>query len=190
MKEIYPMMAAELKKDIQKGWTIVSERDEGEKHVVSMKAQFKNLSELSDEDMRYTFIFNKKNIFKDSYSISMLMIKSVSDPIPFNIILEVPGSIEKTNGIRMSSNKVKWTYNGLSKGTMLSVDSSAFGKRFYMGLVLMGVLLVSGIVLIIALNRKTNVIQPAPKSKRIFCPQRGKENDSNSVFCVHCGQKI
>lgn len=189
-KEVFPMVARELKRGFPKGWSMVGEKDVGNKHVISMKANFKILSDLSDHDMRYTFSSKKLNFFKDSYAVLIEPLKIGGDPVPFELTIEIPGSTINTNGVKISSNQVKWTFNGFSKGMAMFVESSAFAIRFYVGLTLISILLIAGTFVITILTRKSLPDRTSPISKKIFCTQCGKENDSRAVFCVYCGQRI
>lgn len=125
-KEWASQLIPKLKSDIPKGWSIVEEKEKEGKHVVIINRKFKKISELNDDEARYSFSSERKGFLKKSYILEVAQLKSSDMPFPYEITIKVPGSIDETDGSKISSGEVKWNLQGLRKGTKLSIKSSAF----------------------------------------------------------------
>lgn len=119
-------LVPKLKGDMPKGWSIVEEKEKEGKHVVIFNRKFKDISELNDNEARYTFSSERKGFLKKSFILEVSQLKSSDMPFPYEVSIKLPGSIDETDGIKISSNEVKWNLQGLRRGTKLSVKSSAF----------------------------------------------------------------
>lgn len=124
------VMAAELipklKSEIPKGWDIIEEKEKEGKHVIVFGRKFKDVSELNDDEIRYTFSSERKSFMKKAYTLDIKQIRSSDMPFPYEITVKMPGSIAETNGEKVSSNYAKWNLEGFRRGKELSVKSSAF----------------------------------------------------------------
>lgn len=127
-KEMLPFASyqiSQFKKELkEKGWDILPTVEKEGKYVISVQRKFKDISELNDDEATYTFSSKKIGFMKSSYILQIKYIKSSDIPFPYEIYIKLPGSIYETNGEKVSSNKVKWTLLGFSKGTVLYVKSS------------------------------------------------------------------
>jgi hypothetical protein len=123
-KEWAPQAIPKLKADIPKGWNIIEEKDKEGKHIIVLGRKFKDISELNDNKTRYVFSSERKGFLKKSYNIEVSYRDTPS--IPFEVVLKVPGSIDETDGTKVSSSEVKWNLQGFRKGMSLTVKSSAF----------------------------------------------------------------
>lgn len=125
-KEWASQLVPKLKGDMSKGWSIVEEKEKEGKHVVIFNRKFKDISELNDNETRYTFSSERKGFLKKSFILEVSQLKSSDMPFPYEITIKVPGSIDETDGIKISSHEVKWNLQGFRTGTKLSAKSSAF----------------------------------------------------------------
>jgi len=116
-------MKAALQKE---GWNIEGDKDVNGKHLIIAAKKFKEISELNDNETRYAFSSEKKGFMKRSYEIGVKQLKSSEMPFPYEVTIKAPGSIEETNGTKVSSGEAKWTLQGMRRGTKLSVKSSGF----------------------------------------------------------------
>jgi len=114
-----------VKSDMPKGWNVIEEKVKEGKQVIVFSRKFKEVSELNDDETRYTFASERKGFMKRSYAIEVKQLKSSDMPFPYEVIIKIPGSIEETNGQKISSAEVKWSLQGLRSGTSLTVKSSA-----------------------------------------------------------------
>lgn len=125
-KEWAPQVVPKLKGDMPKGWNIVEEKEKDGKHVIVFGRKFKDVSELNDSETKYVLSSERKGFLKKSYSLEVKQLKSSDMPFPYEVMIELPGGIDETNGTKISSGKVKWNLQGFRRGTELSVKSSAF----------------------------------------------------------------
>lgn len=120
-----PQVVPKLKKDMP-GWNIVEEKEKDGKYVIVFGRKFKDVFELNDDEIKYTFSSERKGFLKKAYAIDIKYLKSPEMPFPYEVTIDMPGSIDETNGTKLSSGKVKWNLQGFSKGTKLTAKSSAF----------------------------------------------------------------
>ncbi|MBM4139878.1 MAG: zinc ribbon domain-containing protein [Nitrospira sp.] len=189
-KEFAPMLVQEIKKDIPKGWKIAEEKEKDGKYLLVLKTEFNNIGALEDSDVKYTFSSTEKGLFKESYYINIKQKISRSDPFPYEFILKVPGTIDTTNGTKISSNEVKWNFMGLQRGAEMYVESSALRTYIFIIFGIVGLLVLLGIAFIIKISIKRRAPQMVSIRKSIFCTQCGNENPINASFCTNCGIKI
>lgn len=114
-------MKAALQKE---GWSIEGDKDVNGKHLITASKKFKDITELNDNETRYAFSSEKKGFMKKAYSLELTQLKSSEMPFPYEVSIKMPGSIDETNGTKVSSGEVKWTLQGMRRGTKLSVKSS------------------------------------------------------------------
>jgi|GEM_PF-3597582 len=114
-----------LKSDSPKGWNIIEEKKREGKHIIVFGRKFKDVSELNDDEARYTFFSERKGFLKKSYVLEIKQLKSSDMPFPYEVTIKMPGSIDETSGNKISSNEAKWNLQGLRRGTKLTVKSSA-----------------------------------------------------------------
>jgi len=126
-REWVPMVIPKLKADAPRGWIISDEKETGGKHVIVFTRKFRDLSELSDNEVKYRFFSERIGFLKKKYSLEALQLKSSDVPFPYEVSIRLPGTIEETNGARVSSNEVRWDLNGLRAGARLAVRASGHG---------------------------------------------------------------
>lgn len=119
------MVIPKLKSDIPKGWTIDEEKQKNGRQVIVISRNFKDISELNDTESQYSLSSERKGFLKKSYILEVKQLKSSDMPFPYEVTIKVPGSIDETDGTKVSSGEVKWTLQGLKKGKALSAKSSA-----------------------------------------------------------------
>lgn len=190
-----PMAIPNLKNNLNKeGWSILGEVEKEGKHVITAGRRFKDISELNDDESRYTFSSQRKGFMRRSYALKVKYIKSpeIPFPFPYEISIRMPGSIDETNGNKVSSDRSRWNLEGLRKGTELSVKSSGFTISIF-GLL---VIVMAGFLLFfVGLVIVNKMIKPVIRknrvvSKVIFCTQCGKENPAAASFCTNCGERV
>jgi hypothetical protein len=191
-KEWAPQIISRLKQNVPKGWNIVEEKEQDGKHTLIFGNKFKDISELSDDESRYTLSIQTESFLKKSYSLEIEQIKTADAPFPYEFTINIPGSITETNGIKVSSNQVKWNLFGIKRGTKLVLKSSGFlfpSAVIYVALGF-GVILLTFIAVKVLKRSKATVSADDIPSKKIFCTQCGKENLTTATFCTSCGEKL
>ncbi len=191
-QELAGAVIPELKKNIPKGWNIVEEKVKEGKNFIVFSSNFKDISELNDDEINYSFSSKGKSFLKKDYTLEVKQIKSYDMPFPYEVTIKMPGSITETDGTKISSNEVRWNLVGLNRGTKLVVKSSALllpGAVIYIAAAIAGVILIFTITKI-SKRVKTSVFDTSVPSKTIFCVQCGKENPASAIFCTNCGEKL
>lgn len=203
-KEWAPMLVPKLKesmrRDIPKGVQVDGPmQDEAGNSVLQFTLPFKDVSELNDKETEYVFVSEGGGFFSKTYrlEIRQLATRNFDVPIPFEFLVKMPGTIDETNGVKVSTNEVKWRQIGISKGTVMSARSSATS---WPGMIVMGA--VAAFVLLggwLVLSRKTaSVYEAAPdvfvpvqhRMSAIFCTECGERNSESGSFCTRCGQRL
>jgi len=190
-----PKAIPKVKNDLKKeGWDILREGEKEGKYVISAGRKFNNISELNDDEARYTFASEKKGFMRRAYALKVKYIKGpeIPFPFPYEISARMPGSIDETNGRKVASDEAKWNLQGLLKGTELSVESSGFTIS---PLAWMVILTAALLLLFVGLVMVNKTIKPLIRenkvvSKVIFCTQCGKENPTTASFCTNCGERV
>lgn len=203
-KQWAPMVVPELKKSMQrdapKGMQLADQmQDEAGNSVLQFTVPFKNVSELNDKGTQYVFVSEGGGFFNKTYrfEIRQLATQNFDMPIPFEFMVKMPGTIDETNGVKVSPNEVKWSQIGINKGTVMSARSSATS---WLGMIVLGA--VAAFVLLggwLVLSRKTAPVYEAtqdafvPVQNRmsaVFCTECGQQNSESASFCTGCGQKL
>jgi hypothetical protein len=191
-KEIFsldPKAGSEIKNDLKKqGWNIVKEEEKGGKYVITAERKFKNISELNDDTVQYAFFSQKQGFLTNSYFLEIEFIKTPDFPISYELIIEMPGNVEKTNGIKVSPSEVKWNLEGFSRGTKLFAKSSGFVIPTFVLLMVISVFIILFFIGIMIIIKRTS--KPAVSQQIIFCTQCGKPNPVDVFFCPNCGEKL
>lgn len=203
-KQWAPMVVPELKKSMQrdapKAMQMADQmQDEAGNSVLQFTVPFKDVSELSDKGTQYVFVSEGGGFFNKTYrfEIRQLATQNFDMPIPFEFLVRMPGTIDETNGVKVSPNEVKWSQIGIRKGTVMSARSSATS---WLGMIVLGV--VAAFVLLggwLVLSRKTaSVYEVAPdvfvpvqnRMSAVFCTECGQRNSESANFCTGCGKKL
>lgn len=188
-----PQAIPRIKNELQKGgWNILGEVEKEGKHVINAARKFKKISELNDDEARYTFYSERKGFLKKSYALEINHIKSSDMPFPYEVSIEMPGDIDETNGTKTSSDEIKWNLQGFRRGIRLSVKSSGLliPTSISVVIVVAGLLLLFVGVLMVSKIIRPTVPPRRVVSKSIFCTQCGKENPGAASFCTNCGQRL
>ncbi len=203
-KQWAPMVVPELKKSMQwdapKGVQMADQmQDEAGNGVLQFTVPFKDVSELSDKGAQYVFVSEGGEFLKKTYrfEIRQLATQNFDMPIPFEFMVKMPGTIDETNGVKVSQNEVKWSQIGIQKGTVMSARSNATS---WPGMIVLGV--VAAFVLLggwLVLSKKTAAVyEVAPdvfvpvqnRMSAVFCTECGQGNSESASFCTGCGQKL
>jgi len=203
-KQWAPMVVPELKKSMQRdaptGMQMADQmQDEAGNSVLQFTVPFKDVSELSDKSTQYVLVSEGGGFFNKTYrfEIRQLATQNFDMPIPFEFLVRMPGTIDETNGVKVSPNEVKWSQIGIRKGTVMSARSSATS---WLGMIVLGV--VAAFVLLggwLVLSRKTasvhevapDVFVPAQnRTSAVFCTECGQRNSESANFCTGCGKKL
>ena len=192
---LVPRFKEMLQKDMPKGMQVADEvQDEAGNSVFKVTGAFKNVAELSDKDIQYVFVTEGGGIFSNVYrfEIRQLATRQFDVPVPFEFMVKMPGTIDETNGVKVSTNEVKWSQTGISKGTVLSAKSTAtspLGKILYG--VVAAVALMAGWLLLSRRGTAARVAVPIQNSATaVFCTECGQNNSGSAAFCTRCGQKL
>ena len=120
-----PKILADLKDKIRENnWKITSESENEEKYFVTAQKEFNDVSELNSEVAIYVFSTDELNKQKKIYTLEIKFVDDIQF-IPYQIIVKMPGEIEYTNGMKISSNEAKWEFYSVQSGTKLYAQSSA-----------------------------------------------------------------
>jgi hypothetical protein len=120
-----PKILADLKDKIRENnWKITSESENEEKYFVTAQKEFNEVSELNSEVAIYVFSTDELNKQKKIYTLEIKFVDDIQF-IPYQIIVKMPGEIEYTNGMKISSNEAKWKFYSVQSGTKLYAQSSA-----------------------------------------------------------------
>lgn len=194
---VVPDLQKALQKDMPAGLALTGvSSDAAGNSVVEVKGTFGNVAELNDKETQYIFVAEDGNPFRKTYrfEIRHLAAMNFDVPIPFEFLVKMPGTINETNGMKASSNEVKWTsQTGFPKGTIHSARSTATSP--------LGILLYGAGALAVLLAGWFFVSRRAPKGPAvariegdavpvIFCTECGQKNSESAAFCTHCGQKL
>ncbi|MGQ9619128.1 MAG: LppM family (lipo)protein [Candidatus Aminicenantia bacterium] len=188
-QQAIPEFKSKLKEE---EWNILGEVEKEGKYVITAEKKFKDISELNDDETRYAFSSKRKGFLKRAYTLEVEQIKSSEMPFPYEISIKVPGSIDETDGEKVSSDKVKWNLRGLSRGTVLSVKSSGFTVPAFAKLIMVmaGLILLFAGVVIVRKIIKTEIPKGKVASRGVFRTQCEKENPATAFFCINCGQRL
>lgn len=199
-KQWAPMVVPELKKGFQKdmpaGFKVADETtDEAGNSVLGVKGVFKNVAELSDKDTQYVFVAEGGGLFRKTYrfEIRQLATMNFDVPIPFEFLVKMPGTVDETNGLKVSSHEVKWgSPTGFKKGTVMSAkstDTTLLGILVY-GFVALAAI-VAGWFFLFKRFYKVSVVAPIQNAESvIFCTECGQRNLESATFCTCCGKKL
>jgi len=194
---VVPDLQKALEKDMPAGLKLTGvSSDAAGNSVVEVKGTFRNVAELNDKETQYIFVAEGGNLFKKTYRLEIrhLAAMNFDVPIPFEFLVRMPGTLDETNGMKVSSNEVKWmSQTGFPKGTIHSVRSTATSS--------LGMLLYGAGALAVLLAGWFFVSRRAPKAPVvarieddavvvIFCTECGQKNSESAAFCTHCGQKL
>jgi hypothetical protein len=192
---VVPDLQKALRKDMPKGMQLSDEtRDEAGNSVLTANVAFRNVAELSDKDTRYAFAAEDGGFFRKTYRFEIRQLATLKSevPIPFEFSVKMPGTIQETNGVRVSANEVKWNQSGLRKGMLLSARSSATSLA---GWLIYGISLLAVVIAgwIIFSRRVASIQATAPIQKAapvVYCTECGKQNLADGSFCTSCGQRL
>lgn len=198
-KQWAPLVVPDLKKafqkDMQKAVLKLTDetKDEAGNSVLLVSGVFRNVAELSDKDTQYVFVTEGGGLFTKTYRFEIRQLETMKFdvPIPFEFLVKMPGTVDETNGIKVSSHEVKWSsQTGFRKGTVLSAKSTATPL---LGMLLYG----AGAIILLAagwffLSRRVpKAVAPIQSAApMIFCTECGQKNSESATFCTHCGQKV
>ncbi len=191
-KQWSSLIIPKLKHNMPAGWDIVEEKQIAGKDVVVFQKKFKEISELSDDDARYTFTKQKEDFLKKSYSLVIEHLKTVNSPFPYEVTIKMPGDITETNGSKISSTEIRWNLMGFRRGTKLTVKSSAFLIPSAIGYTVLSFAGLLSVFLIIKVLKKSKAkaSEYSSPSEKIFCTQCGRDNINSAAFCTNCGQRL
>ncbi len=215
-REWTSMVIPKLKADAPRGWIISDEKEKDGKHVIVFTRKFRDISEVNDDEAKYFFWSKKAGFMQRRYAIEVTQLKSSDLPFPYEVSIKVPGSIDETNGMKVSSNEARWNLQGLRRGTKLSITASAFALPDYGswrtcyvlvtqgegisscwpllgdlgGSALLGVGVIVGAGLITRKAIRVGLRNRKDVPRRVFCTECGQENPATGAFCTNCGHTL
>lgn len=215
-REWAPMVIPKLKADAPRGWIISNEKETEGKHVIVFTRKFRDISEVNDDEAKYFFWSKKAGFMQRRYTVEVTQLKSSDLPFPFELSIKVPGTIDETNGMKISSSEARWNLQGLRRGRKLSIAASAFAMPDYGswrtcyvliaqgegisscrlllgdlgGSALLGVGVILGAGLIARKAVTIGLRNRKAVPRRIFCTECGQENPATGAFCTNCGQRL
>lgn len=198
-KQWAPMVVPELKKSLEGHTaTMLSDetRDAAGNSVLELKGAFGSVTELSDKDIEYSLVTEGGNPFRRTYrfEIRHLTAMNFEVPIPFEFLVKVPGTVDETNGMKVSSNEVKWiSQTGFRKGTIHSAKftTTTMPETILYGIGALAVVLAGWLYLSKRHPNEPAVVGIQDGAELVtFCTECGQRNPASSTFCIHCGQRL
>lgn len=120
-----PGVITKLKDEIKENnWKIISEVEKDDKYIIKVQREFKDISDLNSNITIYEFSTVESENLKRIYTFKVKFIDDLRF-MPCQIVVKVPGEIDDTNGMRISSNESKWEFIIIQNGTKLYAQSSS-----------------------------------------------------------------
>ena len=106
--------------------------------ILSYSIEFSDASQIKEGLKRYSLAHASGGLFQTRYTFEgrasaaehskqTFEAPKFDVPIPFEVTVRLPGSIDQTNGEKVDSNAVRWQWVGEKGGGNLTVTSTAFG---------------------------------------------------------------
>ena len=200
---VVPDLERQVKKDAPDAVVTVKEVESGDTAIVSQRT-VKNLSELRDDARAYDCKIEKDGTSRTRYIFSGRW--RLNDPVPVEVTVKFPGEVNETNGEKIDSQTVRWTFETGAKiwggrgGKTLTATATATAFPIVIVGVGVGVLLlvVAGLGFFFLRRKKCDVspvasgpaTQAQPKEGEIFCTECGLRQSATVKFCTSCGNPM
>lgn len=202
---VVPDLKQQMKKEIPDAVVSVEDAASGNKAVVGRRI-FKNVSDLRGGIRSYFCEIQKDGVLRTQYIFEGRRPQDrfrPEAPVPVEITVKFPGSVDKTNGEKIDSQTIRWQWVA-GPGGRDPETLSAISVVTAFPLVAVGV--ATGVVLLLAvglgiffLRRKKcckipvvsgPAAQTQPKEGEVFCTECGKRQSVTVKFCTSCGNRM
>jgi len=178
---VVPMLKEQLPKD---GFKLIEEATRDGAPFLRYRGEFTQFDDFKPDGFNLEYAKSETND-KTAYLISIMVKRKQRDTsFKHHLTLKVPGTIQSTNGEKISSDEVRLDLT-IPGSYEVRSESSAFGfagRAIWIAAAILGFL---GIVLAVVWvsRRATSAKLPANH----FCTQCGVDIPPNSGFCEQCG---
>ena len=184
---VVPMLKEQLLKD---GFKLLEETTRDGAPFLRYRGEFLHFEDFKPDGFKLSYTKSESD-GKTKYLISIMVARKAKDPsLKHHLTLQVPGTIQSTNGQKISSDEIRLdltipgTYDVISETSALSMSKifSGFGSgAIWIAAAILGLV---GVVLVVVVRRRAT---PAKLSTSHFCTQCGADIPPNSEFCEQCG---
>lgn len=178
---VVPMLKEQLPKD---GFKLIEETTRDGAPFLRYRGEFLHFEDFKPDGFKLSYTKSESD-GKTKYLISIMVARKAEDPsLKHHLTLKVPGTIQSTNGEKISSDEVRFDLTVPGSYEVHS-ESSAFsfaGRAIWIAAAILGFLgIVLGVVWVS--RRATSAKLPANH----FCTRCGADIPPNSGFCEQCG---
>lgn len=200
---VVPDLERQVKKDAPDAVVTVKEVESGNTAIVSQRT-VKNLSELRNDTRGYECKIEKDGTSRTRYIFNGRW--RINDPVPVEVTVKFPGEVNETNGEKIDSQTVRWTFETGAKiwggrGGGKTLTATATATAFPIVIVGVGVgallLVVAGLGFFFLRRKKSDgsvasspAAQAQPQEGEVFCTECGVRQSANVKFCTSCGNPM
>lgn len=129
---LLPDLEGKLRQNTPEGITIDStQRIDGKAALIVTAGSAAAATQLiSDANRSSEFKASDAGFLKQRYEYRLRVIKRPDLPIPHKVRVTLPGSIERTNGLKMTDDTVEFDLTNARRGAVFSVTSTGFAFAF------------------------------------------------------------
>lgn len=207
--ELVPQMKMSLAKEFPRANVSVEDDESGNKAVVG-RQPFKNISEYRNSLYVYKLTVQNVGSLRKQYAFEALRTRKrlgPAVPVPVEIMVTFPGSIEATNGEKVDSRTVRWQWvagpGGEEIGNLTATATAMSASPLVIGVGagIVVLLLLAGGVFLVWRRKKPAVasgpsqpvassVSSAPEDAGVFCTECGARQPAAVKFCTSCGHRM
>jgi len=177
---VVPMLKEQLLKD---GFKLLEETTRDGAPFLRYRGEFLHFEDFKPDGFKLSYTKSESD-GKTKYLISIMVARKAKDPsLKHHLTLQVPGTIQSTNGQKISSDEIRLdltipgTYEVRSDSSTSLVIVATWVAAAILGLVCVV------LVVVVVRRRATS----ATLSANYFCTHCGADIPPNSGFCEQCG---
>lgn len=177
---LVPMLKKQLPKD---GFKLLEETTRDGAPFLRYRGEFLHFEDFKPDGFKLSYTKSESD-GKTKYLISIMVARKAKDPsLKHHLTLQVPGTIQSTNGQKISSDEIRLdltipgTYEVRSDSSTSLVIVATWVAAAILGLVCVV------LVVVVVRRRATS----AKLSANHFCSQCGADVPPNAGFCEQCG---
>jgi len=174
-----PAVKEQMSKD---GFKLIEETTRDGAPFFRYRGEFLHFEDFKPDGFKLAYSKSEPN-GKTEYRISILVARQARDPsFKHHLTLKVPGTIQSTNGEKISSDEVRLDLTIPGTYEVHSDSSTSFANvATWVAAAILGFV---GVVLVVVVRRRAT---PAKLPTSHFCTQCGVDIPPNSGFCEQCG---
>lgn len=176
---LVPMLKEQLPKD---GFKLLEETTRDGAPFLRYRGEFLHFEDFKPDGFTLSYAKSESD-GKTKYLISIMVARKAEDPsLKHHLTLKVPGTIQSTNGEKISSDEVRLDLTIPGTYEVRSDSSTSFANvATWVATAILGLVVV---VLVVVMRRR---VTSAKSSTNSFCMQCGADIPHNSGFCEQCG---